>query len=166
MENTTAIGSKTDYIKKRTLYVPCHEKAFSSVGKKEPRSLRSLGLFWGVLRAKLIQLLVPGKTMGVRSDKRVYNLFMYTEKTSPPRLEHFRKLINYNAPHPPTHLPTVKVRPWKAGNYLEIGYLIRLRVVRMAFCIRDNHAIRWARPPRLRCHHDSGNIKLLLSYVF
>ena len=51
---------------KRTLYVPCHEKAFLSVGKKHPRSLRSPELYFGALRAKFISLLIPGKTMGVR----------------------------------------------------------------------------------------------------
>ena len=57
----------------------------------------------------------------------------------------------------------VKVRPWKAGNYLKNRKLVRFRVVRLSFCIRDSHEMRWARAPRLRCHHV---IKLLLSYVF
>ena len=37
--------------------------------------------------------------------------------------------------------------------------LVRFHIVRMAFCIRDNHEMRWARAPRLRYHHDSGNNK-------
>ena len=52
----------------------------------------------------------------------------------------------------------VKVRPWKAGNYPKNRYLIRFRIVRMAFCIRDNHEMRRARASRLRCHHGSGGI--------
>ena len=54
----------------------------------------------------------------------------------------------------------VKVRPWKAGNYLKNRSLVDFRIVRMALCIRDNHEMRWARASRLRCHHDSGNNKV------
>ena len=44
----------------------------------------------------------------------------------------------------------MKVRPWKVGNYLKNRRLVHFRIVRMAFRIRDNHEMRWARAPRLR----------------
>ena len=56
----------------------------------------------------------------------------------------------------------MKARPWKAGNYLNIRYFVHFCVVRMTLIINsilDNHEMRWARAPRLRCHHDSGNNK-------
>ena len=57
----------------------------------------------------------------------------------------------------------VMVRPWKAGNYLRNRSLVRFRVVRMAFCIRDYYEMRRAGAPHLQI---LGIIKLLLSYVF
>ena len=51
------------------------------------------------------------------------------------------------------------VRPWKAGNYLRNRLLVRFRIIRMAFCIRDYHETRRARAHIVRCHHDSGNNK-------
>ena len=55
--------------------------------------------------------------------------------------------------------PSVMVRPWKAGNYLRNRSLVRFRILRMAFCIRDYHETRRARAHIVRCHHDSGNNK-------
>ena len=51
------------------------------------------------------------------------------------------------------------VRPWKAGIYLRYRQLVRLRIIMMAFGIRDYHETRRARAHIVRCHHDSGTNK-------
>ena len=43
--------------------------------------------------------------------------------------------------------------------------MVSFCITRMTFCLCDDHETRRARAQIVRCHHDSGKKKLLLSYV-
>ena len=61
----------------------------------------------------------------------------------------------------------VKLRPWKTGHYPQHRYFVRFRIVRMAFCIRDNHEMIRASPTSLDVITAlAGLIKLFLYYIF
>ena len=66
---------------------------------------------------------------------------------------------------------SVMALPWKAGNYpknrqlVRFRIVIRFRIVRMTFCIRDNHEMRRARAHIVRCHHGSGGIDKAVSLL-